>query len=145
MATSRFDLLSCARNRTEPIDYVVESGDIGIQEAHEVFVHTLRGAPDDASQLLLGTWTEADKRKIVQLQAADVIAYEQTKHMMNRVIDGEIRPLRKSLLSLLDGKEWLGCHYDTEAISKYKANISLDDPAMFPDMASIRKQRSAVR
>jgi hypothetical protein len=130
-------------NRTEPMNYIVESGDLGIQEAHDVFTHTLHGAPKVAAKFLFGTWAEADKRKVVQLQAADVIAYEQTKHMVNRVKDGEIRAPRKSLLALLDGKLWLGGHYDAEAISKYKASINLDDPEMFPDMAQIRKQRSA--
>lgn len=41
-----------------------------------------------------------DKRAVIQLQAA-VVAYETWKQMQNRIVAGELRPMRRSLWNLL--------------------------------------------
>lgn len=84
----------------QPIAYIFESGDKGKGEIIEVFDKISRDPI-----LKVGSGYEslafADKRTVVQLQAADINAYEGWKQMVNRILASPpTRPVRRSMWSL---------------------------------------------
>jgi hypothetical protein len=87
-------------SRTDPLHFVFESGAEGSGEV------AARLAEISGSERLrrlynLAGWSFADKRDVVQLQAADVWAYETFKQMDNRIVDGVKRKVRKSAEALI--------------------------------------------
>jgi len=86
--------------RAELIQYVFECGAEGQAEVNEAFREIYEDT-DLRERYHLEGWSFADKRNVVQLQAADLLAYESFKHMDNRIVGGVKRDMRKSLYDLL--------------------------------------------
>jgi hypothetical protein len=99
------------RHRSDPINYVFEAGANGRHQVERMF-NALYDAEDRTwrDKLLLGSWSFAEKQYVIQLQPADVLAYETYKHMLNRVVDGVKRDIRKSVRHLIrptdEGHYW---------------------------------------
>jgi hypothetical protein len=87
-------------HRTEPIRYVFEKGAEGQTEVNEALTEAYEDK-DLRERFKLDGWSFEDKRSVVQLQAADLLAYETFKHMENQIVDGVKRRMRKSLYDLL--------------------------------------------
>lgn len=82
-------------SRTDPIAYVFETGAEGSGEVAARFTK-ISGNEKLRKLYNFGSWSFAPKRDLVQLQAADLWAYETFKQMDNRVVDGVKRKVRKS-------------------------------------------------
>jgi len=85
--------------RSEPIDYVLEDGADGVEGVTRMFRFVAKD-PVYREKCLLGFWTFASKRQVIQLQAADVLAYEMYKDMVNNVVNGKLI-LRRSAKDLI--------------------------------------------
>jgi hypothetical protein len=104
-------------NRQDPIRYVLESGPEGRDEV-EAMLRRLDSNPKTQYMARMGGWSFEHKtdreirgvqyKGVVQLQAADFLAYEMYRHMDNRVVQGIKRkangdeiPSRYPLIRLL--------------------------------------------
>lgn len=109
----------------EPIQYVFETGAEGAGE----LAAKMQDFYDDErtrTRYRLRGWSFEDKREVVQLQAADFIAYETWKQMENRILEGEKRPMRKSLFNLLrasKGTPHFSNYLNRENLSELVANF----------------------
>lgn len=113
------------RSYNEPIHYVFEQGAVGEKELRKK-LEMFNADEESRAIYRLGGWDFADKREVVQLQAADVIAYETWKQMENRIIAGERRPMRKSLFNLLrqsKGTPHISNYFNEENLSELEAII----------------------
>lgn len=112
---------------TEPIDYVFEDG---VKDAGFVIEAITHGTkyPEVREALLFGSLTYANKRRLIQLQAADVNAYESWKHMENRFVKGQLRDIRKSVLNLktTDGGIWAH-HFGSKELAHYLTDLAKVD------------------
>lgn len=92
---------------TEPFDYVFESGTKGSGEIMKIFdeasCHT---EVQSAFGMIPGGYSFQPKRKVIQLQSADILAWESYRHMRDSVVPtGAPAPAkRKSFQELLKGK-----------------------------------------
>ena len=96
----------------EPIAYVLESG-AGFNKQLDKLRDELGGNEVRKKRYRFGSLTIADKRQMNPLQAADILAYELNKEMVNFIIPGKgVRRPRYSAITLLEGqpKEYCG-HY----------------------------------
>jgi hypothetical protein len=92
----------------DDIAYVFEAGAEG-ENHFNAFMKSAYDAPVLRGQHRIGSWTFADKRKLLPLQAADALAYELAKEMENAIdkyssglaTAGRGRDVRKSALDLL--------------------------------------------
>jgi hypothetical protein len=109
---------SC-RQRIAPIDWMFEAGTIGQTQVDAMFTE-LYGDSRQREAWRIGKWS-FEKKDVVQLQAADVLAYELFKLVENQVIDkGEKYPIRLSMQGLMgpeDG-QYLDC-WDKERFEKW--------------------------
>lgn len=103
-------------SRTDPIHYVFEAGAEGRGEVDARF-EEINSDEKLRDLYKLASWTFADKRNLVQLQAADVIAYETFKQMDNRIVEGAKRKVRKSLEDLLKSTH-MSNYWDKENLMK---------------------------
>lgn len=112
---------------SELINYVFESGVKGVGWIKENYkkVHIDEKAIE---AFRINRLSFEDKRKVIQLQAADVNAYESWKQMENRIVNGKLRPLRKSALNLKqrDGGIY-SYHYDQDNLPQYLELIEIED------------------
>jgi len=83
-----------------PIAYVFEAGAGYVDEVEERKAE-IRSSPLIGKALRFHSLTFADKKRLIPLQAADVIAYETMKHCKNTLLLNSGRPPRKSLMGLL--------------------------------------------
>jgi len=93
---------------SDDIAYVFEAGAEG-EKHFNAFMKSAYDAPVLRRQYRIGSWTFADKKKLLPLQAADALAYELAKEMENAIdqystglstVERE-RAVRKSALDLL--------------------------------------------
>jgi hypothetical protein len=88
-------------SRTEPLNLVFESGAEGIGEVMTRLAEISRS--EKLTRLYnFASGTFAKKQDLVQLQAADLWAYETFKQMDNRIVDGVKRKVRKSAEDLIN-------------------------------------------
>ncbi len=98
---------------SEPIAYVVESG-AGFNRDLDMLKQTLSGTEARKARYRFEALTVADKKNVTPLQAADMLAYEMYKEMVNFIVPGkEIKQLRWSAIRALDGKPTDYCGYYT--------------------------------
>jgi len=96
--------------RFEPIEYVFEKGAEGAHEVAKMLTFCEQNESRKAFYRLRG-WSFAGKRDqvikgvsypgVIQLQAADFLAYETYRDMEHRIIGDKSRPRRGALLNLL--------------------------------------------
>jgi hypothetical protein len=92
-------------NHQEPIAYVFERGS-GLGNDIIALLQSMSEDPIRNQRFRLGTWTFAGKKDFCQLQAADLLAYESNKEMLNAVIPGQpTRRMRKSAINLITGRK----------------------------------------
>lgn len=65
-----------------------------------------------------GQWTQGSMREVVQLQAADIVAYELNKRAVNSAGKGP-KFIRKSLENLHLSKIWRPRYFDRDELSKW--------------------------
>lgn len=127
--------------RDQPMQYVFEQGDYGLHECFNALNNQKKRKIDNRKRYLIEGWSSQDKRKMIQLQAADVLAYEQMKHFANRVAFGEVRPQRKMLDALAANGKVISIRQDRESLRTTMAAIDLDDVVLYPEMAAMRAER----
>lgn len=96
-----------AREHNHWIHYVFASGAPGSIKVHEA-LDQLHDSAEDRERYRIASWTFADMKgphALIQLQAADFIAFEAYKQIDNRVVGGEKRPYRKSAHNLIRPKQ----------------------------------------
>lgn len=114
-------------NRPEPLSLVIEHGAGYNNEINSAF----RAAFADEGKrevLRLGTLSFADKSTAIQLQAADLLAYEIWKETCNQYLlpKGKRRPRRKSLESLFETPHWGTFYGRNELLNGLKLEINSD-------------------
>jgi hypothetical protein len=85
----------------EEINFVFEQGGLGLRGLPDILENEKRQEREANDKVRIGESRVEDKRAVIQLQAADVVAYETWKQMQNRIVAGELRPMRRSLWNLL--------------------------------------------
>jgi len=85
--------------RSDPINYVLEDGADGITGVHRLFNFVVKN-PEYRQKCLVGTWSFASKKDVIQLQAADLLAYEVYKDAINNLVNKR-RILRNSARDLI--------------------------------------------
>jgi hypothetical protein len=99
----------------DSIAYVFESGDLG---SHELKA-AVNSLPKHTRQsLLFQSFVYGDKDEYIQLQAADMLAYEAGKAAL-RDIGADDRAHRKSLLAILDGVPSRGYLFDRRTLRNW--------------------------
>lgn len=85
-------------NYHEPVEFVLENG---AEHKGKVIAmqSTINGTPQLRERFRLGSLTFAEKRQSLQLQAADLLAYEIRKHALN-LLEGSPRQARYTFLNL---------------------------------------------
>jgi uncharacterized protein DUF3800 len=84
--------------KSDPINYVLEDVD-DIEGVCGLFSFVTKHS-EYREQYLVGTWSFASKKCVIQLQAADLLAYEVYKDAVNNVVNNR-RILRKSARDLI--------------------------------------------
>lgn len=107
----------------EPINYVFEDGVKGVGWVLDVIQHA-RKFPTIRNYLFYGGFTYEDKKDVIQLQAADVNAYETWKHMENQIVQGNLRKIRDSALNLKGRDGFWVYHLDREALSLVLSDLA---------------------
>lgn len=86
---------------TEPLAYIIERSTKGYKKELRKGFEKVVEDEQLCRNMLIGTLTtDADKFQNLPLQAADAIAYETWKHMVNEQVNNNARSMRKSLISL---------------------------------------------
>lgn len=108
-------LWSNTRGHHEPIAYVLESGSDRQKIVNRSFQHAYMDE-EKRREYRIGSWTFADKRDLNPLQAADILAYENTKEMCRRLDKNTTRPVRRSIQNLTKAHldEWF--YYDRKQL-----------------------------
>jgi hypothetical protein len=109
----------------DPIQYVFETGDEGYYEVERALQQAYKD-PADRARLNMRGYSRAEKKCVLQLQAAGIWAYECYKLMANRIIDGPKLPVRDAYRSLYRKyDEPYNSYWDKENLSmlmeEYKA------------------------
>lgn len=87
----------------EPIAYIFESGPKSNKSIEDI--RRIVQGEGIRERFRFGTITTADKRQLNPLQAADIIAFETHKEMMNAILpEKELREPRKSFTQILKGR-----------------------------------------
>ena len=93
-------------NFTDPIHYVFAAGSQGNGELNDLFNSAL--TPENRADALLKVgirkngWTFARKEDVVQLQSADILAWETYKHMKDCVLGEPKKQMRASFKSMVE-------------------------------------------
>jgi len=103
------------------VSFVFEGGAEGRGEVEKMFAEA---KDDPAWGPLLGT-LEFRGKECLPLQAADIIAYEVWKQMVNQRVSGHIRDVRKSLYSILSDLSFEDCYFDRENLTELVKKITL--------------------
>jgi hypothetical protein len=77
------------------IEYIFEAGAEGQGHFDAIIMKWFRDDPELQALYRVGSWTFADKKQLLPLQAADALAYEVAKDVENSV-GTPFRPVRKS-------------------------------------------------
>jgi hypothetical protein len=95
------------QNYKEPISYVFESGS-GFDADVVRLIESIINDEKVADVYLAGSCTIENKRMLLPLQAADILAYEVTKVHAREIDNGNTRPIRQSIrnLRLPSFNEW---------------------------------------
>jgi hypothetical protein len=102
--------------RHEPIEYVLEDGAGYTQELH-VLRNEISKSEARRKRFRFHSLSTADKRTMVPLQAADVLAYEIYRDMKNRILpEREDKQIRGPATALLDGRPRYVGHYTKEQL-----------------------------
>ena len=108
----------------EPINYVFahlqkQGGDLD-----SFFNQALRDAKIKAALRLTGTWTKGLAKDVPQLQAADILAYEINKRIVDVVAGGD-RAIRKSLqnMRLVSGNRFHGGFFSREQMIQMESDF----------------------
>jgi hypothetical protein len=147
------EVMATHRGKNPPSAYAVlvnaclkQSGDWAkangyVEPINYIFEHVVEGAgwvldsyqkadkdPKAAEAFSFGSFTYGCWQKYNQLQAADVIAYEQWKQMENRIVNGEIRKQRDSMANLKTGEaNVVTSYFHKEGLAKYIALINPEE------------------
>lgn len=78
---------------------------------------------DQQLEQVLGDLTFMDTSKTPPLQAADILAYEGYKHIVNQVIEYGTRPERKLHISLIKSKRISAGWYDRQALQSFVKRV----------------------
>ena len=111
---------------TEPIEYVFENieGAGWVVEARRKILNS----PSIRRDLLIGDINFKNKRQFVQLQAADINAYETWKQMENRIIGDQSRETRKSIRNLKEREGNFAVYrFTLESLTDYIKNMASAD------------------
>jgi hypothetical protein len=103
------------RDLKEKINYVFESGAGFGAGLYEIMQHVM-SSPEGRESYRFESWTFATKN-MTQLQAADILAYETRKHVLNDQLGNGSRELRKSLEALLRGTKHISSFWDRKNIA----------------------------
>jgi hypothetical protein len=87
-----------------PIDYIFEAGAQGRHQLDK-FLGTLLQHKDARARYLIGRWDFRTKESAIQLQAADYLAYEIYKNIVNREPTFERGILQRAVRESIGG--WL--------------------------------------
>jgi len=123
------------------MQYVFEKGDIGLGDCFHALNNQKKRKFDNRKRYLIGSYSAQDKSEIIQLQSADILAYEQMKHFANRIAFGELRPQRKMLDALANPGRVVSIRHDREHLRETMAAMDLDDADAYPEMAALRAGR----
>jgi uncharacterized protein DUF3800 len=106
-----------SKNLREPIAYILEAGAKGSLEFHAAF-NIARKHPQFGGGFTHGPLALWDKKEILPLQAADIIAYECWKDV-NNTVAGFPRPMRFPLIQLVDREiKPIGIYYEKDDLRK---------------------------
>ncbi|REJ78761.1 MAG: DUF3800 domain-containing protein [Acidobacteria bacterium] len=114
----------------DPIEYFFESGNLNQQEVNECYRNAISD-PAAKEAFLFGGLQFKRKYEAVELQAADFNAYESWKQLENRILQPDVkkmRRIRKSVLNLKgEVRETLkgvySFHFDREGLREYLKEI----------------------
>ena len=111
--------LSDKHQRVEPIAYVLDNRGKGKERLMDSFAYL--SAREEYDYLGLGSITWAKSIKVRHLQAADILAYEWTKHSATRT-GRQDRPARASLRNLYVGHEskYSGTHLGPNVLKEWE-------------------------
>jgi hypothetical protein len=99
------------------VKYVFERGSGFGNDLSGLFQHLMKD-PIKKHRFRLASWQFGDKRMLTPLQAADLLAYESNKEMLNFIVPGtDIRPIRKSALNLVKGNNMHCVHFGKDALN----------------------------
>jgi len=102
----------------EPIQYIFETGDDGYYEVERLFAEINKDARRRALYNL-ASYTRAEKKSTVQLQAAGVWAYESYKHVANQYVLDPGSSVRQSWKALFrDYDRQFNTFWDKESLQK---------------------------
>jgi hypothetical protein len=110
-------------NHRDPINYVFECGDLGWGEVKAMF-DELPADQNYERRELMGTLSFGKKQRLYPLQAADIWAYENYKHMINQHMPLKVgekkRPPRIGYAGLM--RKWwapYNTYWDFNSLSKF--------------------------
>jgi hypothetical protein len=111
-------------DRHDLIPYVFEKGAHGSSNLTRFF-SWISGNPEIKQRARLSSLTFADKKEVLPLQAADLVAYEFYKGLLNDKVLGGKRPTRKSI-KLLRGLPLNFGYFNKERLSNMAADFDRD-------------------
>lgn len=103
--------------RTDSICYVFGAFPKQGGELDRLFRELMDAPPLRARYRLTGTWSKADMKEVVQVQAADIIAYELNKRAVNSVGSGE-QFVRRSLDNLRLRRNFSAEYFDCNSFAR---------------------------
>jgi hypothetical protein len=120
---------------TAPIDYVFERGSGRGAEIENNFQWMLSRRKDLRKRYRINSYTFADKRDMLPLQAVDVFAYEAWKHLMNVILPEVKRASRKSLQLLLGKARHHAYYHGREHLEKFERDLAAFAASNTEDLA----------
>ena len=115
---------------TGPIAYVFESGSGFGRQIHDTLVW-IRQRRAMRERYRLGSFSFADKREVLPLQAADIYAWESRSHHA-RLLQTPALPMRPSLYRLVSRGKHQGIYFGRQGFVEWKRRL-LDYAALHPD------------
>jgi hypothetical protein len=117
----------------DTVAYTFERGSGRGAEIESNFVWMLQRRPDLRRRYRLGSYSFADKREVLRLQASDFFAYESWKRLLNNVLPAEKRRSRRSVVLLLRRAKHHAYYHGREHLEKFKHDLdSFVDPLEKP-------------
>lgn len=105
----------------QPMDYIFDRMTKGKHEIDSLFDSLLEYDVNEPFGIAEDGWSYQSSRKIVQLQAADILAWEANKYM--REFHGTTKEPRKSFQALINGRDVKACFFDLTTLPSFAREV----------------------
>ena len=96
----QFEFWANKQSVSDRVAYFFEAG-AGFGNDVTRMMSEISSSPRESARFRFGSWSFAEKSKVLPLQAADINAYESLKYWRNELFSDKTRSLRRSFESLL--------------------------------------------